>query len=167
MTLRITISKDRVNERYSGNVVLEGEVFAYGMHEGKPCYIVYMDTSEYDFLWRETVKEFKSTDNWREKLSEKYIQDPELEERLSDYAKFKVPGSLLAISHKRKSPHGDLTLIFKDGDVDFNPLSAYETFLKDKTEYLMWVQVLYDRDHFKVGNEKSLRHIGVEIEKKL
>ncbi len=153
--MKLTIDKHSLDDSYEGTLELEAAIFAFqeksdDCHDkdcqecGKPTYLFFVDTTEYDNLWKETTKDFKPTEDWRPKLKTLYQKDPGLEQRLSKQAKYLVPAELLQISHDEGGGHGDLRLRYKDAIVLFFPLKEFEWF---KSEFSKdWDALLYNKE---------------------
>ncbi len=153
--MKLPIEKSSLDDSYEGIVELEANIFAFqekakDCHErdcqecGKPLYLFFVDTKEYDELLSQTTKDFKPGDDWGAKLNKLYQEDPGLEQRLSKIAEYNVPDELLQIPHDKGGSHGDLRLRYKNAVLLFFPLKEFQYFKDNFSKD--WDALLYNKE---------------------
>ncbi|PIN86480.1 hypothetical protein COV19_04260 [Candidatus Woesearchaeota archaeon CG10_big_fil_rev_8_21_14_0_10_44_13] len=167
--MELKMSIGRLDDKVGGECVLHGEVFAYVADSdlGNPAYTIFVDTTEYDKLWRETTSGFNPRSDWGELLRKKYEENPGLKERLSDERKYGVPGELLDTPHQEGGGHGDVRLRYRKANVVFMPMSDYNGFFRNDPEFLGACEILYESGKFIKGGNDLLRMLGIEIKESL
>lgn len=169
--MKITIDKKCLDDSQEGGIQLEAAVFAFKENVdccedpdckecGKPAYLFFIDTKEYDELWKKTTRRFKPTDDWGRKLQRKYKTNHGLEQKLSMESKYQVPKELLQIQHARGGGHGDLRLRYIKSCILFFPLDEFGYF---KREYSENWNILEIDSEFSKRNPELLKKYNIEF----